>query len=80
MIKLLINVLFHFFIFLIDKKTQEIGNSIISDNPFSLRYVPDQYKTQQMCDQAANDFLASLKIVPEWFVISKMIKILFTAL
>ena len=62
------------------KKTQEIGNSIISDNPFSLRYVPDQYKTQQMCDQAAADCLASLKIVPEWFVISKMIKILFTAL
>ena len=29
---------------------------IISYDPFSLRYVPDQYKPQQMCDKAVDDF------------------------
>ena len=30
---------------------------IISDDPFPLRYVPDQYKTRQICDEVAADFL-----------------------
>ena len=33
-----------------------------------------------MCDKAADDCLAALKFVPDWFVRSKLIKILFTAL
>ena len=33
-----------------------------------------------MCDKAADDCLAALKFVPDWFVTSKLIKILFTAL
>ena len=33
-----------------------------------------------MCDEAANDSLAALKLVPDWFVTSKTIKKLFTAL
>ena len=33
-----------------------------------------------MCDKAVDDCLAALKFVPDWFVTSKMIKILFTAL
>ena len=32
-----------------------------------------------MCDEAVDDCLAALKIAPDWFVTSKMIKILFTA-
>ena len=32
-----------------------------------------------MCDEAVDDCLAALKFVPDWFVITKMIKILFTA-
>ena len=44
------------------------------------RYVPAQYKTQQMCDKAVDDCLAALKFVPSWFVASIMIKALFTAL
>ena len=46
---------------------------------FQWRYVPDQYKTQQMCDEAVDDCLVALKFAPDWFVTSKMIKILFTA-
>ena len=32
-----------------------------------------------MCDEAVDDCLAAFKFVPDWFVTSKMIKILFTA-
>ena len=53
---------------------------IISDDHFSIRYVPDQYNTQQICDKAYDDCLAALKFVPYWFITSKMIKILFIAL
>ena len=55
-------------------------NSIISEDPFSIRYIPDQYKTQQMCDKAVDDCLAALKFVLDWFVTSKMIKKRFTDL
>ena len=53
---------------------------IISDDSFSLKYVPDQYKTEQMFDKAIDDFLPTLNFVPDWLVICKMIKNLFTAL
>ena len=54
-------------------------NRMISDS-FSLRYLPDQYKTEKMCDKAADDCLAALKFVPNWFVRNKiMIKKVFTA-
>ena len=33
-----------------------------------------------MCDKAVDDCLAPLKFVPDWFITSKMVKILFTAL
>ena len=33
-----------------------------------------------MCDKAADDSVAALKIIPDWFVTSKMIKELFTPL
>ena len=33
-----------------------------------------------MCDEAADDSLASLKVIPDWFVTSKMITKFYTAL
>ena len=33
-----------------------------------------------MCDEAVDDSLAALKLIPDWFVTSKMIKKLFTIL
>ena len=33
-----------------------------------------------MCDEAVDDFLAALKLIPDWFVTRKMIKKLDTAL
>ena len=37
-------------------------------------YIPDQYETQRMYDEAVDDCLAALKFIPDWFVTSKMIK------
>ena len=43
-------------------------------------YCSDQRKAQKMWDKAADYSLAALKLIPDWFVTSKMIKNLFTAL
>ena len=42
-------------------------------------YCSDKYKTQRMCDEAVDDSLPALKLIPDWFVTSKMIKKLYTA-
>ena len=55
-------------------------NSVTCEDSFSIRYVPDQYKTRQMRDKAVDDCLAELKFVPDWFVTSEIIKKIFTAL
>ena len=52
-----------------------MGDRIIFDDLFALKYVPDQYKTEHICD-----CLATLKIAPDWLFTSKMIEKLFTAL
>ena len=33
-----------------------------------------------MCDEAADDSLAILKLIPDWLVTNKMIETLYTAL
>ena len=43
-------------------------------------YGPDKYITQKMCNEAVDDSLATLKLIPNWFVTSKIIKRPFTAL
>ena len=50
------------------------------EDPFSIRYASDPYKTQQMCYKAVDDCLDALKFVPDWCVTNKMIKKLFIAL
>ena len=62
-------------------------DKFISDNPFPyyifqilFPYVPDQYKTQKICDKAVDGCPAVLKFVNGWFVTRKMIKIHFTDL
>ena len=36
--------------------------------PRLLEFVPDHFKTQEMCDKALRDYLFSLQLVPDWFV------------
>ena len=45
----------------------------VSEDPFLIVYCPDKYKTQKLCDEAVNDSLPALKLIPDWFVTSEMI-------
>ena len=59
-------------------KTQEICDLscfFISfyNNTIIIIYCPDKYTTQIMCDEAIDDSLAALKLIPDWFVTSKII-------
>ena len=63
--KLLINVNLQFFIFLIYTKLKKYVTKLFLKILFSTRYVTDQYKTQQMCDEDVYDCLAALKFVPD---------------
>ena len=47
---------------------------------FLIVYCPDKYKTQKICDKAVDDSLATLKLIPDWFVTRKMIQKLYTDL
>ena len=53
---------------------------VVSEYPFLIVYCPDKYKTQKMCDEAIDNSLAALKLIPDWFVTSKMIKKPYTTL
>ena len=55
-------------------------DTVFSEDPFFIVYCPDKYKTQRMCDETVDDSLAALKLIPDWFVTSKMIKKLFHVL
>ena len=61
-------------------KTQEMYDRAVSENPFLIVYCPGKYKTQRMCDKAVDDSLVALKLIPDCFVTSKIIKKLYTAL
>ena len=61
-------------------KTQEICDIVVSLYPFLIVYCPDKYKTQRMCDEAADYSPAGLKLISDWFVTGKTVKILYTAL
>ena len=61
-------------------KTKRMFDSVVSEDPSLIVYCLGKYKTQGICDEAVNDSLSALKLVPDWFVTNKMIKKLFTAL
>ena len=60
-------------IFLINIKIKKCV-TVVSKDPFFIVYCPDKYKTQRMCDEVVDDSLAALRLIPNWFVTSKMIK------
>ena len=61
-------------------RSSKMCDKIVSDNSFKLKYCNDRYKTQEICDKIVDDFLPALKFVSDWFVASKLIKKLYTAL
>ena len=73
--------MFFVFDFISDRyKTQEMCDRVVSEDPFLIIYWPGEYETQRMCDEAVDDSLAPLKRIFNWFVTTKMIKKLFSAL
>ena len=57
-----------------------MSDRVVSEDHFLMVYSPDKYKTQRICDNAIDDSLALLKLIPDWFLTIKMFKKLFTAL
>ena len=55
-----------------------MSDRVVFEDPFFIVYCPDKYKTQRMYDETADN--TQLKLDHDWFVTSKVIKKLFTAL
>ena len=51
-------------------------DSVASEDPLTLVYCVDRYKTQELSD----DCLAALKFIPNWFATSKILKKFHNAL
>ena len=49
-------------------------------SPFMLVYCTNRWETQKICNETVDDCLATLNYIPVWFVTSRMIKNLLTAL
>ena len=62
------------------QKIQEMCDRVVSEDPFLIVDCPDKYKVQRMQEEAVDDSLAVLKLIPDWFVTSKMMEKLFPAL
>ena len=59
-------------------KTQEMCDKIFSEDSFKLKYCHDRCNTLEMRNKVVNDFLLTLKFVPDSFVTRKGIKRLLT--
>ena len=45
---------------------------VVYEDPNFIAYFPDKYITTKMCDEAVDDSIATLKLIPNWFVTSKI--------
>ena len=48
-----------------------VFDSILDKYISLINICPYKYVTQEICDEAVNDSLATLKLIPDWFVKSK---------
>ena len=60
--------------------TQKMCDRVAPEDHFLIVYCPDKYITQRIYDEAVGNSLTVLKLIPDWFVTSKLIKYLYTAL
>ena len=66
--------MFFLFDFILDQyKTQEMYDRVVSENVFLIVFCSDKYNAKWICDEAVDDSLGSLKLIPNWFIASKMI-------
>ena len=69
-----VNRCFWEFYFILDQyKTQEMCDRVVSKDSLLILYYPDKFEIQRKCDEAVDDSLASLKLIADWFVASRMI-------
>ena len=61
-------------------KTQKICDLVVSSYPSLIVYGSDKYITGKMCNETVCDSLATLKLILDWFLTSKMIIKLYTTL
>ena len=61
-------------------KNEEMCDRGFHKDHFFIVFSSDKYKTSTMCDEAVDHSIAALKLILDWFVTSKLIKELFTAL
>ena len=47
----------------------------VEDEPETLEFIPDHFKTQEMCERAVEDDPYSLQYVPDWFVTQQQIDV-----
>ena len=73
-------MLLYLILFLIGIKLKKFVIELFLVIFFLIAYCPDKYKIQIMCDEAVDDCQSALKFISDWFVTSKMIKKLLTAL
>ena len=71
---------FVFYSILDQYKIQEVCDIVVSLYSILIIYCLDRYIIEKMRDKAVDDSLAALKLIPDWFVTTKMIKKLDTAL
>ena len=61
-------------------KTCQGYDRVVSEDLSLIVYCSDKYVTQRISDEAVDVSLAELKLIPDWFVTSKMLEKLYTAL
>ena len=55
-------------------KTQKMFDKAVYRYFFAFSFVPDQNKTQIMCNEAVGDCLVTSKFISDWFITSKMLE------
>ena len=52
-------------------------DKVVFEDPIMLKYCPDRYKTQKMCDIVVNASLPALKVVPDCLVTKIIVMMIF---
>ena len=48
---------------------------VVEENPRLLKYVPDRFKTKEICDKAVSHDPSSWQYTPDWFLTQQQLKI-----
>ena len=49
-------------------------NKVVDNYSHALEFVPENYKTQKTCDNAASAYLSTIKFVPECFMTQESVR------